>query len=259
MGTYGRYSLACEALACFLQQTALDEAVLIVYNQHPIPLSFDHPRVTVVNETPPHQGLRHIRKRMIDMVDPAIEFIHWWDDDDLYLPWHLEDCFENIGDAPAWRSAASWMSERNTKFSKWGSRYEASWMLRADALRQAPMDTHPEYTDHPFFKQMHEAGLVGVTDLGDLMSYIYRWDTGTQHMSGYGGKLSEEQQAATIESWRTRSDDVRADGVMIAPDLWPRWQQFLDGIAGQVSAASLDEIHARLSLAQATSRLQAIA
>ena len=51
MGTYGRYSVACEALACFLQQTRLSEATLLIYNQHPIPLRFDHPRVRIVNES----------------------------------------------------------------------------------------------------------------------------------------------------------------------------------------------------------------
>ena len=45
MGTYGRHSLACEALACFLQQSVLSQATLLIYNQHPIPLRSDHPRV----------------------------------------------------------------------------------------------------------------------------------------------------------------------------------------------------------------------
>jgi hypothetical protein len=53
MGTYGRHALACEALACFLQQSAISEATLLIYNQHPAPLRFDHPRVRVVNGTPP--------------------------------------------------------------------------------------------------------------------------------------------------------------------------------------------------------------
>jgi len=53
MGTHGRYSVAREALACFLQQAATAEATLLIYNQHPLPLYFDHPRVRVVNEVSP--------------------------------------------------------------------------------------------------------------------------------------------------------------------------------------------------------------
>jgi hypothetical protein len=47
MGTYGRHELACEALACFLQQSELSNAALLVYNQHPVPLRVDHPKVRV--------------------------------------------------------------------------------------------------------------------------------------------------------------------------------------------------------------------
>jgi hypothetical protein len=96
MGTYGRHALACEALACFLQQSELSNATLLVYNQHPVPLRFNHPRVRVVNEAPPVGSLRHIRKRMLELSDPSADLIHWWEDDDLYLPWHLKDCLDHL-------------------------------------------------------------------------------------------------------------------------------------------------------------------
>ena len=117
MGTYGRYSLACEALACFLQQSVLSQATLLIYNQHPIPLGFDHPRVRIVNEAPSAGSLRYIRQRMHELAERSAELIHWWDDDDLYLPWHLEDCLEHIGASVAWKPASSWISMRNVKFS----------------------------------------------------------------------------------------------------------------------------------------------
>ena len=107
MGTYGRYGLACEALACFLQQTQISQATLLIYNQHPVPLHFDHPRVRIVNEVPPAGSLRYIRQRMHELADPSADLIHWWDDDDLYLPWHLDDCLTHIGDSVAWKPASS--------------------------------------------------------------------------------------------------------------------------------------------------------
>jgi hypothetical protein len=116
MGTYGRYSLACEALACFLQQTALSQATMLIYNQHPVPMRFEHPRVRVVNEKPPVGSLRYIKQRMIELADPDADLIHFWDDDDLCLPWHLEDCLAHIGDHVAWRPASAWFSEHNEVF-----------------------------------------------------------------------------------------------------------------------------------------------
>ena len=235
MGTYGRYSLACEALVCFLQQSVGSQASLLIYNHHPIPLSFDHPRVRVVNEAPPPGSLRHLKKRMLELADPDAELIHWWDDDDLYLPWHLEDCLRHIGTNVAWKPASSWMSEGNVKFSRHANRFEASWIFRATYLQFARLDTHPDYIDHPVFRQTEDAGLLASTELEGRTSYVYRWDTGTEHVSGYGGSFSEEQQRDHLEMCRLRSNDIRADGRLIPADMSLRWRQYLDGIKGQVS------------------------
>jgi hypothetical protein len=235
MGTYGRHALACEALACFLQQSALSQANLLIYNQHPVPLSFDHPKVRIVNEAPPGGSLRHIRKRMHDLADPSADLIHWWDDDDLYLPWHLQDCLDHIGTNVAWKPALSWTSTANVAYSLVASVFEGSWVFRADYLKAAPLDTHPDYTDHPVTQQTHDAGKLATTDLKGRTSYIYRWDTGTQHLSGYGGSGTEETQRRRIDLWRQRSNDVTVDGRLVAPDMTPRWRQYLNGINGQVT------------------------
>jgi hypothetical protein len=234
MGTYGRYSLACEALACFLQQSALARATLLIYNQHPVPLRFDHPRVRIVNEPPPSGTMRHIRRRMVELADPAADLLHLWDDDDLYLPWHLEDCLREIGEHPAWKPRSSWML-LNDVYSLEVNWFEATWALRAEHVKAAPLHTHPTHTGHPVFRQTWEAGLVATTELAGRTSYIYRWGGEVQHISGYGGG-SEDTQRKNLELWRLRSRDVRADGVLVPPDLTPRWRHYLEGIKGQVTA-----------------------
>jgi len=229
MGTYGRYALACEALACFLQQSAVSQATLLIYNQHPVPLRFDHPRVRIVNETLPARSLRHIRWRMHELADPSAEFIHWWDDDDLYLPWHLEDCLDHIAGHVAWKPTSSWFSEENVRFSRHMNTFEGSWIFRADYLKSAPLDTHPTYTDHPVIRQLQENKLLATTELAGRTSYIYRWANGAQHVSGYGAAGSEETQQQHIESWRGQSNDVGADGMLAPADMTQRWQQYLEG------------------------------
>jgi hypothetical protein len=229
MGTFGRNSLASEALACFLTQSALSQATLLIYNQHPIPLRVDHPRVRVVNEIPPAGSLRYIRHRMHELADTNAELIHWWDDDDLYLPWHLEDCLEHIGESVAWKPASSWMSMGNVTFSRHVNTFEGSWVFRADYLKSAPLETHPTYTDHPVIMQTQEARLLALTELGDLTSYIYRWGTGTAHVSGYGSSFTEEIQRANLASWRNSSNEVRLDGLLVPADLTERWRAYLEG------------------------------
>jgi hypothetical protein len=248
MGTYGRYEVACEALACFLQQSAISNATLLIYNQHPKPLFFDHPCVRIVNEPGPGRSLRYIRQRMHELARPDAEFIHWWDDDDLYLPWHLQDCLDHIGQSVAWQPASSWFSEGNARFSRHSNVFEGSWMFRADYLKNASVDTHPVYTDHPVIQQSREAGLVARTELGDFASYIYRWANGTAHLSHGVDAASDEQQLENIENWRSSSSDVRADGMLAPADLSFRWRQYLDGIRDEVKPDSLALIRSRLKL-----------
>jgi hypothetical protein len=235
MGTYARHSLAGEALACFLQQSALSQATLLIYNQHPVPVSFDHPRVRVVNEALPATPLRYIKKRMLEFADPAADLIHWWDDDDLYLPWHLQDCLDHIGANVAWKPTSSWMSLANVTYSREANTFEGSWVFRAGHLRAAPLDTHPHYIEQPVFIQTVDAGKLATTELGGRASYIYRWATGTEHLSGYGGVVTEEMQRHNVELWRKRCNDVPADGKLVAADMTLRWQQYLDGTKGQAT------------------------
>jgi hypothetical protein len=247
MGTYGRYTLVCEALSCFLQQSDIPDATLLSYNQHPWPLFFDHPRVRVINETGPKVSLRYIRQRMHELARRDADLIHWWDDDDLYLPWHLKDCLDHIGDNVAWKPASSWISEANTRFSRLANVFEGSWIFRAKYLRDAPVDTHPDYTDHPVTQQTEESKLLATTELGDRTSYIYRWDTGTEHLSGYGTG-SDEKQTENISKWRSRSTDVRASGLLVPADLTLRWQHYLEGTRDLVTPENWELNRSRLPL-----------
>lgn len=254
MGTYGRYTLACEALAAFLQQTALEDATLLIFNQHPIPLHFDHPRVTVVNEQMPGVGVRGIRVRMVELADPAADYMHWWDDDDLPLPWHLEDCLAHIGDAEAWKPERSW-TVTGKGYTLGSNFFEGTAIFRAAGLRAAPSDAFPAYPDHPYFKQLLDRKEVKTTELGDLSSYLYRWNTGIPHVSW---KMEETQEAfgVAIEQLRKKWVDV-GPTEMVVPDLWPHWQAFLDGVEQQVSEAGHSELYARLAIADAQAKLGA--
>jgi hypothetical protein len=178
---------------------------------------------------PPARSLRHIRHRMHELADPSAEFIHWWDDDDLYLPWHLEDCLTHIGDHAAWKPESSWISHKNVHYSFHSLRFEGSWMFRADYVRAASLDGHADYTDHPMIWELLNNNLVATTEFAGRTSYIYRWDNGAQHVSGYGPGFDDETQVKNIESWRRYSDDVHAAGTMVPADLKLRWQQYLDG------------------------------
>lgn len=255
MGTYGRFSLVRESLACFLQQTALPRATLLIYNQHPVPLRCDHPRVRVVNEPPPPGNLRHVRARMHELADPAADLLHWWDDDDLYLPWHLDDCLRLVGDAAAWKPASCWV-QSETGYERKSATFEGSWVFRADHLRAAPLDTHLSYADHPVTLQTIDAGRLATSELGGRTSYVYRWNSDAQHLSAYGGVGTQPEHRRSVEWWRRRSRDT-GDGRPLRPaDLTPRWQHYLDGTRDQVEPGewSLNRRQCMAAVASATDR-----
>lgn len=248
MGTYARHSVAREALACFLQQSVTAEATLLIYNQHPLPLHFDHPRVRVVNEALPAAPLRLIKQRMLDLADPSADLVHWWDDDDLYLPWHLQDCIDNIADSAAWKPESNWVSWGNVKFARAVNQFEGSWVFRTDYVKAAPLDTHQTYIDHPVFYQTQEAGLLATTELAGLTSHIYRRAIQVQHISSYGGDCNETAQRTRIQIWRARSQDVPPGGRLEPADLTVRWQQYLAGISSLVTDNEKAIIRERLGL-----------
>jgi hypothetical protein len=248
MGTYARNSVASEALACFLQQSVTADATLLIYNQHPVPLHVDHPRVRVVNETLPAAPLRVIRQRMLDFADPSADLVHWWDDDDLYLPWHLQDCIDNIAGGVAWKPESSWTSWGNVKFTRTVNQFEGAWIFRTRHVKAAPLDTHPDYTDHPVYCQTREAGLLATTELAGLTSHIYRRAIDIQHVSSYGSHGTESAQRTRIQIWRARSQDVPPGGRLEPADLSLRWQQYLAGISGLVTDDEKAIIRERLGL-----------
>ncbi len=235
MGTCGRFAPACESLACFLQQSAIEDATLLIYNQHPIPLKFNHPRVRVVNEPGRAGSLRHIRQRMLDLANPAADLIHWWEDDDLYLPWHLEDCLDRIKGHAAWKPFRSWYSWSRSDYDLCAHPFEGSWVFRADYVLKAPLSTHAHYIDHPAYTQTGQAGLLAITDL--RASYIYRWYDSWSHVASFGGSNWPALQESTLAALAKGNTDVRQDGCLAPANLTAVWRDFLAGIRPKVAAA----------------------
>lgn len=241
MGTYGRYSFACEALACFLSQTALSDATFLIYNQHPVPLTFSHPRVRIVNaQTPSGTTLRDIRAQMIELANPDAEFLHFWDDDDLYLPWHLEDCLGNIGEHVAWKPKSSWILTGGNTYALASSNFEGSWIFRAEYLKSAPMNTHLSYPDAPVYMQTLDNNLLATNDLSGRANYIYRWNSGQINHSGLDAGGSNEKQRQVMKYMQSVSTDVHDSGEMFAADLTDIWRHYLTGTKAHISQSEWD-------------------
>ena len=82
-----------ECLAFFLAQDYPAKRLFIL-NNHPVPLRCDLPEVTVFNEPSDEPGIP--RNRLLAKVPNEFEFVHTWDDDDAWLPWHLSQAVRQI-------------------------------------------------------------------------------------------------------------------------------------------------------------------
>ena len=184
MGTYGNYEVACEALTCFLHQDYANKELIIV-NHHEVPLHFPHPQVTILNLKPEDvPTLRHVK--MVGIQKSNGKYIHFWDNDDLYLPWHLTDCMEGIKntDKPAWKPKDVWISLKNKEYHRTSNLCEGTWIFDRTKISLDEYYTkHPEYADPPFYWDILIGKNLEEPVFGALTSYVYRWATGSAHHS----------------------------------------------------------------------------
>lgn len=248
MPTYGRYGRVCRALSCFLAQTAIGAAELVIYNQHEVPLRFDHPNVRVVNEAPPRDaGMHEIVQRAFELAADDADYVHKWDDDDIYLPWFLATGLEQIGGARAWRPAdvLSWRDDgRIKRFSNW---LEGTWLIDRSVIPAYPVHGNIRHTGHPVYAGLTADKGVRLGDVGVLTPYAYLWEGAIAHASETGGFLSQEEQQRSIARFRQRNQDIRPDGLLQPADLTPTFRRLVRDIETHLGAETAEAYRGPLS------------
>jgi rfaE bifunctional protein nucleotidyltransferase chain/domain len=218
MATYGRYARVCESLACFLWQDWPNRHLWIL-NNHPVPLHFDHPLVTVLNEGGAHPTLGHARNRLLEFADG--EFVRTHDDDDLWMPWAFSQGVERIGAAAAWKPTRSWWFDGYTqkdapldqlRFELAANVMEASVTWRTDFVRRVGYFNGEGEEHKSLFEALGQAG-VGQHEMDSWAGYCYRWGCGEWHVSGTigNGKSAEER----AEDWKRHNTDVRPNTPLV--------------------------------------------
>jgi len=86
--TYGRPELLQECIKAFLDQTWQNTKLIIGNDYADQELVFNHPLVTVINRKQRFTTLGEKRNWMTSLATPG--FVTQWDDDDIYLPTHIE-------------------------------------------------------------------------------------------------------------------------------------------------------------------------
>ncbi len=198
--TYGRFEKLRDAVACFLLQTYTPRRLLILNDAlERIDLGRnDLGELVCVWSSRPYERrfdtLGYKRQWMLRGAETPL--VAHWDDDDLYLPWHLEMLVGALWDADVDcvkpRSAWWGVGPRGS----WESRsihhnvFEGQMLFR----RQAALDLggYPPKDSgqaRDLLRKFKKAGRLHTWNPPpERVSYVYRWSDGADHVSARKGR-----------------------------------------------------------------------
>ena len=237
--TYGRFQRMRECLAFFLAQDYPAKRLFIL-NNHPVPLRCDIPGVTIFNEPSDEPGIP--RNRLLAKIGEEFEFVHTWDDDDAWLPWHLSQAVRQIDagvwnklHTAAWKPARSWIHYvKSDEYKLNGNNYEASLIVRRNYMQRVGYATASGNEHRPLLDALKADKALATTELGPYSSYIYTWRGDWSHASA---SLARDMKAGInpaqtlVErdaAWRKLQTDPGDGKTPLTPaDIRPRYQDLL--------------------------------
>lgn len=195
MPTYGRKpELLNNTLACFQHQTYPLKSLLIyddLGNLHRTEV--DVPGVHIFSTMRRADNLGHKYNQMFEIADSLqirYDAVVVWDDDDIYLPHHLENHAKALQQS-MWSKPSRAITDVSTTLENIGSdgRFHGSIAAMYDVVEDFPwIETERATFDQEFMQQLARPDVGG--EPGDPCEfgppqYIYRWGSaGVHHVSG---------------------------------------------------------------------------
>jgi hypothetical protein len=222
--TYGRFTFLKRSIACWLNQDYGD-AELIVFNTASEPLfldkSLDDRGIRLINQCRdtknglPYASLGMVRNDALAYATGDVYVC--WDDDDLYLPWHLSQGAANLRlcGRGAWMPAQSYFSAdggRTYRLAR--NAFEASVLVRMDHLFRYGFDTDKSGAEHLSWRMAMVAdGQLSESDeVTPFESYAYVWGEPGHKLSG------EIDRPDNFERHRAQSTDFGAGAALFPED-----------------------------------------
>lgn len=176
-----------EAVESFLRQDYEDRELLICNDTPGQTLVFEHPKVRIINLPFRFPSLGQKLRYMIG--EASGEAFCRWDDDDISLPWRISLSVEKMADRYEWRAENHWYYPK-TEFRETrhpGNTHVFSiWRKAVLNFFRYPV-TVSGAEDQAFTQLLIQAGFPPRGELlpRDKMFYLYRWNTGSAHLSGH--------------------------------------------------------------------------
>lgn len=223
--TYGRFELLRLTLACFLQQEYPGGKQLLILNDAETPITCDQPGVKVFNMPGAFKTLGEKRQYLLQQATTPIVAV--FDDDDLYLPWHLHRQVSALLESGAGlvRCRQAYRMDGSppelTTSGPNSNLYDGSIVFyREEALKFGGFSNTHCFGQKHLMKKFDEAkrSFAVSADYPPMCSYIYRWSH-QEHKVGHQSVIGERPN--TMELFKTRNKDFGKGQPLIPGDLTP--------------------------------------
>lgn len=210
-----------EAVYSFLTQDYPGHKELLIFNNDPKQtVIFDHPQVTIVNCERQGASLGAMMNEAVSLC--KYDLIAVWEDDDISLPWRLSLSAQNLAETGFFCSHNAWYMEYAEIKSYHSSLWHSAWLYSRElfdrALKYSDADIEVGF-DWELWERFYRLGCRH--DPNTEGYYIYRWGTGSMHLSGFGQGLGKREDALRL------TEDQRAKGEVVSGEvrLVPTWKQ----------------------------------
>jgi hypothetical protein len=171
---------------------------LLILNDAPVPIRAGYcPRdVTVINCRPRFATLGHKRQALLELADTPL--VAHWDDDDLYLPWHLDRCVNRLTGRPGAgcvKPGRAWfgVGARDAMHIRGLRRNVFEGQMVFERRRALALGGYPPLVSgqaKALLEAFRRAGELHVWDPEpEEISYVYRWGEGQKHISAGADSL----------------------------------------------------------------------
>ncbi len=204
--TYKRPEQLTTAIECFLRQDyPSEQRELIVLDDAGQYENQEGDGWRIVSISSRFRTLGEKRNASAGLISPDIDAYCVWDDDDVYLPWHMSAAVAALADADYTIPTVIYNDKRN-RLQRKSNQYlfHGAWSFRREAFERV--------SGYPFIQSGQDQGLLRRFKSAKLRradpiqhdprpSYVYRWFTShSTHISAMGANGYERLGQTPVQS-----------------------------------------------------------
>lgn len=226
--TYRRFYCVRRIISQYHSQT-YENKELIIFNtdtEHPYELGFDDPTIIIVNNNTDYKtGNPYENRGQIcrDAVTHATgDYFMLADDDDIYLPWHLQQAVEGIEElnTEAWKPQKSFFSTPQ-KVELCQNTLEASVIVKMNRIREIGFRSDlTGYEGLSWYTQLRDEKQLNEYNVNYLPSYCFNWSD--------PGEIAGHKQSGDIDNPNNFENHKNASLDFVTELLTPLSKEELD-------------------------------